>query len=198
MPALNYELYKCRYHGCFIYQRLIPTVLKPIWTGWKGLMVCISTLLQVQWCHFVSLKSTMWESIHYRDWQTLQIGVSDFFFLRELAFKHLPEYLCLLVVWHMLVFLYKWRIVSWTIKIPTNRLMLWEVLQIEFIHNLIFWSIYGQGTPFQLTFLNITQKWHIFLFLFCLSLLFFSQQFVMPPQKTTLPSYISFSWEMVR
>ena len=35
---------------------------------------------------------------------------------------------------------------------------------------------------------------HIFAFLFCLSLLFFFQLFVSPPQSTTSPSCISFSW----
>ena len=35
---------------------------------------------------------------------------------------------------------------------------------------------------------------YIFPFLLCLSLLFFSQLFVRPPQTTTLPSCISFSW----
>ena len=36
---------------------------------------------------------------------------------------------------------------------------------------------------------------YIFPFLFCLLLLFFSKQFVRPPQKTILPFCISFSWE---
>ena len=35
---------------------------------------------------------------------------------------------------------------------------------------------------------------YIFLFLLCLSLLFFSQLFVRPPQITILPYCISFSW----
>ena len=35
---------------------------------------------------------------------------------------------------------------------------------------------------------------YIFLFIFCFSLLFFSQLFVRPPQTTILPSCISFPW----
>ena len=35
---------------------------------------------------------------------------------------------------------------------------------------------------------------YIFLFLLCFSLLFFSQLFVRPPQRTILPLCISFSW----
>ena len=38
---------------------------------------------------------------------------------------------------------------------------------------------------------------YIFPFFLCLSLLFFSQLFVKPPQITTLPSCTSFSWGML-
>ena len=41
---------------------------------------------------------------------------------------------------------------------------------------------------------NSAFRWYIFLFLFGLSLLFFSQLFVRPPQTTILPFCISFSW----
>ena len=42
---------------------------------------------------------------------------------------------------------------------------------------------------------NSTFSWvYLSLFLPCFSLLFFSQLFVKPPQTTTLPSPISFSW----
>ena len=41
---------------------------------------------------------------------------------------------------------------------------------------------------------NSAFRWIIFPFLLCLSLLFFSQLFVRPPQTTILPSCISFSW----
>ena len=39
-------------------------------------------------------------------------------------------------------------------------------------------------------------KWYIVLFLLCLSLLFFSQLFVRPPQTAILPFCISFSWSL--
>ena len=51
----------------------------------------------------------------------------------------------------------------------------------------------------RLSYLSLLFSWtlhsvgYIVPFLFCLSLLFFSQLFVWPPQTTTLPSYISFS-----
>jgi len=41
---------------------------------------------------------------------------------------------------------------------------------------------------------NMHSDGYIFPFLLCLSLLCFSQVFVKPPQTTTLPSCISFSW----
>ena len=40
---------------------------------------------------------------------------------------------------------------------------------------------------------NSAFRWYIFPFLFCLSLLFFAQVFVRPPQTTILPFCISFS-----
>ena len=74
----------------------------------------------------------------------------------------------------------------------------WRDLSLS--HSIVFFCIIHLSRPSYLSLLfsgTLHSDWYIFPFLLCLSLLFFSQLFVRPPQTTTLPSLTFFFFQMV-
>ena len=73
-----------------------------------------------------------------------------------------------------------------------KRCLIFPILLFSFIS--LHWSLRKAYYFTLLFFETLHSDGYIFPFLLCLSLLFFSQRFVKPPQATILPFCISFSW----
>ena len=88
-----------------------------------------------------------------------------------------------------------WTGLAW--NVPLVSLIFLEISYLS--HSIVFLCFFALITrkaflSLPLFFGTLHSDGYIFLFLYCLSLLFFSQLLVRPPQTTILPFCISFSW----